>query len=332
MEDNNDKKKIILKRDALPGVDMSISDFTQVHTVTVVWTSVTKKMYKKYKQTFIGIKEKLNEGEVIRVGSLGLLYRVIKLTQYTDTEGFIHRVQRVDGASTTATDIDAIEVGDKVKITNRRSFQQKLNYAQSLRDGFAEEDCGCECEEEYPELCADKPFTPSTRTSLEDEITKKCNQYQITVPAGFEDGRRTEYIDCEGNPQVIEHPGSKADIFILVCTLEDPTYVNYEPSNVELVGECGTQTEKDYYQYRVDVEPLTSAGELVYETIGEGGGRITQTTQLISTRTGYSITFCAFAGTVTIGGNTPCIINETPAGEPCITPVGITVTRLGLCP
>ena len=153
MDYNDDKKKIILKRDSLPGVDMSISDFTQVHTVTVAWTSVTKKMYKKYKQTFIGIKEKLNEGEVIRVGSLGILYRVIKLTEYTDKEGFIHRVQRVDGASTTATDIEAIKVGDKVKITNRRSFEQKINYACSMREENPIESTIDSCENPMPCDC-----------------------------------------------------------------------------------------------------------------------------------------------------------------------------------
>lgn len=328
MDYNDDKKKIILKRDALPGVDMSISDFTQVHTVTVVWTNVTKKMYKKYKQTFIGIKEKLNAGEVIRVGSIGLLYRVIKLTEYTEKEGFIHRVQRVDGASTTATDIDAIEVGDKVKITNRRSFQQKLNYAQSLRDGFSEEDCGCECEEEYPELCADKPFVPSSRTSLDDgEPVKKCNQYKITIPPGTGD-RRTEYVDCSGIQQIVEHPNSKFDVYLMICVLEDPTYIEYEPSNVELIGECGTPSETKIFQYNVNVAPVIDAGNLVYKD--QDG--VTQTSELTSSRTGYSITFCAEIGTITIDGNAPCIVNETPLGAPCISPVGIVVTRLGLCP
>lgn len=327
MDYNDDKKKIILKRDALPGVDMSISDFTQVHTVTVVWTNVTKKMYKKYKQTFIGIKEKLNAGEVIRVGSLGLFYRVIKLTEYTEKEGFIHRVQRVDGASTTATDINAIEVGDKVKVTNRRSFQQKLNYAQSLRDGFSE-DCDCDCEEEYPELCADKPFVPSTRTSLEEEVVKKCNQYQITIPSGFGD-RRTEYIDCDGNLKIVEHPGSKFDTFIQICTLEDPVYIGYEPSNVELIGECGAPSEIKIFQYRIDIAPIPSAGNLVYKD--QDG--VTQTAEIVVTRTGYSLIFCAEFGTITIDGTAPCIINETPiGGDLCITPVGISVTKLGLCP
>ena len=44
---------------------MSISDFTQIHTVNVVWSKVTKKMYKEYKQTFIGLKDKLDAGDVI---------------------------------------------------------------------------------------------------------------------------------------------------------------------------------------------------------------------------------------------------------------------------
>lgn len=142
---------------------MSVSDFTQVHTVAVAWAKVTKKMYKKYKQGFIGLSERLNKGEIIQVGNLGLKYRVIKLTQYTEREGFIHRIKRVDDASITLTDLNAIKVGGKVRITNRRSFDQKINYASSLREGFSEDvDCGCE-EKEYPKLCADKPIVPNIK-------------------------------------------------------------------------------------------------------------------------------------------------------------------------
>jgi hypothetical protein len=193
VEDNKDKNKIILKRSALPGVDMSISDFTQVHTVKVVWSKVTKKMYKEYKQTFIGLKDKLDAGDVIRVGNLGLSYRVIKLSKVTEKEGFIHRVQRLDGNSTTLTDIDAIEVGDKVKITNRRSFEQMINYAESLREGFStEEECCCE-EEEYPELCGDREPEP--------EPGFPC--YGTACVFGFMDS--VEWIERGGEGGVVPH-------------------------------------------------------------------------------------------------------------------------------
>jgi hypothetical protein len=228
VEDNNDKKKIILKRDALPGVDMSISDFTQVHTVTVVWTSVTKKMYKKFKQTFIGIKEKLNAGETIRVGNLGLMYRVIKLTEYTENEGFIHRVQRVDGASITGTDIEAIEVGDKVKITNRRSFEQMINYAESLREGFStEEECCCE-EEEYPELCGDRQPAPAPEP--EPEPGFPC--YGTACVFGFMDG--IEWLDRGGEEGIGVTPHSITSLIINgteYITLGNEYDYDLEPTN-----------------------------------------------------------------------------------------------------
>ena len=134
-------------------------------------------MFKKFGQTFIGLKDKLNAGEVIKLGDLGLQYRVIKLTEYTEFEGFIHRVQRVDGALTTTTDIEAIELGDKVKITNRRSFEQKINYACSMREENPIESTIDPCAE--PTVC-DREY---------EEVAPKCNQYQITVPAGVGDRR-----------------------------------------------------------------------------------------------------------------------------------------------
>jgi hypothetical protein len=202
VEDNKDKNKIILKRSALPGVDMSISDFTQIHTIKVVWSKVTKKMYKEYKQTFIGLKDKLDAGDVIRVGNLGLSYRVIKLSKFTEKEGFIHRVQRLDGNSTTLTDINAIELGDKVSITSRRSFEQMINYACSMREENPIESTINPCDE--PSVC-DREYediqvfqyefcSPGSETSGYDsvEITYKNEEgvsTSVTVSGCVFDGK-----------------------------------------------------------------------------------------------------------------------------------------------
>lgn len=128
-----DNEKIILKTDALPGVDMSIIDLSAVHTVRINVTEVTNIMYKIGRQTFIGIKEPLDVQDIIQVGGLGLKYRVRKLEKMTDRNGYIYKVKRLDGASTTQLDIDAIHLGQKVRVVSRRTFEQMFNYACSLR-------------------------------------------------------------------------------------------------------------------------------------------------------------------------------------------------------
>lgn len=172
-----DKDKVILKKPAQPGVDMSITDFTFVSSVKVNWTKVTKLMYKNKYLTFIGTKDQLDVLDVIQVGNLSLKYRVVKLEKMTDREGYIYRIRRIDGGSTTSTDLDAIKVGQKVSIVNRKTFDQMINYAESMREP-AEETCEC-VEEESCKICADKPFIPSASTSY---ISPEYNQYNLTIP------------------------------------------------------------------------------------------------------------------------------------------------------
>lgn len=129
-----DQDKTVIKRYELPGVDMSLSDFELLSTVKRKVTKVTKKMYKKSYLTYIGIKEQLSGGDVIQVGNMGIKYRVLKLQKVTDREGYIYRVKRVDNASTTILDMDNIEVGMKVLVVSRKTFEQMLNYSCSLRN------------------------------------------------------------------------------------------------------------------------------------------------------------------------------------------------------
>ena len=142
MEYNEDKDKIILKRSTLPGVDMSISDFTMTHNVRDVVTKVTDTMYKKGSRTFIGTKDQLTDGEVIQVGNLGLKYRVIKREQSFTAYAFLYQIERLDCNSTTATDIEAVAVGQKIKLLSRLSFKQMLNYTCDLRN-HPNHSCGC---------------------------------------------------------------------------------------------------------------------------------------------------------------------------------------------
>jgi len=102
--DNQDK--IILKRSELPGVDMSLVDLEMVSTVKILISVVKKPIFKIKGATFIGTKDQLDKMDVIQVGNLGIKYRVVKLQKMTDREGYIYRIRRMDGSSTTILDIE----------------------------------------------------------------------------------------------------------------------------------------------------------------------------------------------------------------------------------
>jgi hypothetical protein len=128
--------KIILKRKGWEGVDKSIIDFNQVSTTPVVVTKVILSMYKKNGKTFVGVRDGLIPGEVISIRPLGLKYKIIgPMIKKIPQGGGLYRVKRVDGANTTNTDLQNALAGNKIKITNRRSFRQMFDqvpYNQNL--------------------------------------------------------------------------------------------------------------------------------------------------------------------------------------------------------
>lgn len=122
-----DKEKIILKTDRLEGVDKSIYDYTQLQTVPIVQTRVSKSMYKRGRHTFLGIKERTNVGDVIRVGDFRILYRVIKLVRM-EVHGGIYKILRVDGSNTTQLDLDGARKGKRVV-----NLRMKESFLKSCR-------------------------------------------------------------------------------------------------------------------------------------------------------------------------------------------------------
>lgn len=176
MEHNEDKDKIILKRSMLPGVDMSISDFTMAHTVRVVVTKVTETMNKVGSKTYIGTLDQLDDGEVFQVGSLGLLYRVIKRINSYTAQRYYYQIQRLDGNSTTSVDLNAVKSGQKMKLVGRRTFQQMINYTCDLREDKAP---SCVPEPVYPGLCGDQctpapPPSPQPRVEFTKYVVLRC--------------------------------------------------------------------------------------------------------------------------------------------------------------
>lgn len=125
--------KIILKNNGWPGVDRSIIDFDQVHTVKVTKTKIVLGMYKKGVIAYAGFLDGLLPGEIVQMGNLQIKYKVIgHAKRMLPYGGSLYRVKRVDGANITNLDIDAISIGDIVKIKNRRSFQQQFDQVVDL--------------------------------------------------------------------------------------------------------------------------------------------------------------------------------------------------------
>jgi hypothetical protein len=227
-----DQDKIILKRYELPGVDMSVTDFEMLSTVKVSVTHVTKKMYKSSGQTFIGIKEQLDKGDVIQAGNMEIKYKVIKLVKVTDREGRIYRVKRIDGGHTTQLDLDNIAVGQKVRVVNRKTFEQLMNYACSM---YEENPIEPTVDPDDADACE----TPSVPATVQGESLPlpPCTQYQINVPAGL-GLRSTRYRNCDNVVIDTEHNDSKATLAVTICAREIIAHIGFEPVSVIEVGEC----------------------------------------------------------------------------------------------
>lgn len=122
-------EKVIVKSEPWRRINYTYSDLYAVNTVPVKRTVVTQLMTKVHLITYLGTKERLNDGDVIRVGNLGICYRVKKHHKVSDVGGNIYVLKRMDGAFVTSLDINAIKLGDVVEILNRESFEQLFNKA-----------------------------------------------------------------------------------------------------------------------------------------------------------------------------------------------------------
>lgn len=238
--DFEDQDKIVIKRYELPGVDMSINDLEMLHTVKIKVTKVTKKMFKKSPKTFIGTKDQLDDMDVIQVGNMGIKYRVMKLVKMTDREGYIYRVKRVDGANTTALDMDNIEVGMKVLITNRKTFDELMHHPEDLRD--MEDQPHTYCPEDAVVCDTNTPATVQGNpigSYLANVANNVCTRYAVVVPGSTFDGS-TRYLDCNLDTVILEHITTKLSVEYLICTKDVNSFVhnNFTPISVTDLGPC----------------------------------------------------------------------------------------------
>lgn len=201
--DKTDDNKIILKRSELPGIDMSLVDLEIVGTVKVRVTIIKKKMYVVKGKTFIGTRDQLDNMDVIQLGNFGIKYRVMSLEKMTDYEGYIYRIKRLDGYNTTDLDINATEVGQKVKIVNRQSFEQLFAYACSMREEIpipttvdlsrtlACEGCGIKTTQSHPPI-------PDPTPDPEPECPPEgCTTYSMLATSYYENNT-FQYTNCSG--------------------------------------------------------------------------------------------------------------------------------------
>jgi len=109
------------------GFDYSFNNLETLASVKMVWNVVTRPIFKERSRAFIGLKEFMDDGDVIQVGIYDKLYRIVKFEKMDPKGGNLYEIHRVDNANITDFDIDATKKGQKVKIKNRKSYEQMFN-------------------------------------------------------------------------------------------------------------------------------------------------------------------------------------------------------------
>jgi hypothetical protein len=117
-------EKIILKAQNRGGFDMSFNNLESFSSVKIVINEITFPIFKEKRTALVGVKEFLDDRDVIELGIYKKLYRVVRLHRRDIKKGNIYQIKRVDGASITQFDIDATAKGQKFKIKNRKSYKQ----------------------------------------------------------------------------------------------------------------------------------------------------------------------------------------------------------------
>lgn len=109
------------------GIDPIYNNLSSFASVKMVWNTITGLMYKEHGQAYVGVKEFQDDGDILELGLYKTLYRVIKHHAMSPDKGNIYIIKRVDGANITQFDIDAVKVGQKFRIKNRKTYKQLFN-------------------------------------------------------------------------------------------------------------------------------------------------------------------------------------------------------------
>lgn len=256
--DNNDKdEKVILKRSALPGVDMSIVDLELVSTVKVRVTIVKKVMYKIRRQTFIGTRDQLDDLDVIQLGTLKRKYRVMKLVKLDDYGGYIYRIKRIDGEPTIGIDIDnANTLGQKVSIVNRPTFDDLFNYACSMQE--------CIPDPVTVDLC-NTDSCNNLGLPIEP-VDNRCLTNIVLYAVGA--AGRTTYTNCSGERVFVEAYGQqRTPVSTNICIAPNPNYVftGTEPTITATDQECVDPPPCVELNYRLTYDEVFGCVDSLWE-------------------------------------------------------------------
>lgn len=199
--ENDKNKKIIIKTQRYDGVDKSLNDNEYLHSSPVAVSEVTKLMYRVGTHVYIGVREHLNVGDIIQVGSFDIKYRVMWFKQKTEKDGNIYRIKRVDDNSITKLDMDGVKLCDRVSIT---------------RGAISKSAMTCVEEEVSIERCPPKPTVP-------------CFEVPVPVVVYIKNTDETfkEEVECGGT---IEIPDATVNFFDSIGT---GLYTKVFPSGVE---------------------------------------------------------------------------------------------------
>lgn len=110
-----ENKKVIIRR----------GDYEKIRYVTIQpfvidWTKVTKPIYQKQGNLFIGLKDYLHPGETIRVGVNKTLYRIIRDEKIVVPIGYFFRIVKLDDEEFSPNEIEN-SINAKVRITSRNN-------------------------------------------------------------------------------------------------------------------------------------------------------------------------------------------------------------------
>jgi len=121
-----DNEKVIIRRENLPGVDKSIFDHSYAFSTPIVNTKVSIDAFKVGRTGYVGIKENLNVGDIIKPVNTDTTYKVMRILRVTE-KGNIYKIGRTDGYPLVAIDLDNLVEGRKVKIKNRAGVRERFN-------------------------------------------------------------------------------------------------------------------------------------------------------------------------------------------------------------
>lgn len=227
VEDNS--KKIELKAKTLQGIDRSLIDFNILGSNQVMTTTVGLPLYKENGKAYIGILDRLSEGEVFQTGNLGIKYKVLceGIKKLPKKGGTLYRVARLDCANITQTDIDAISKGYKVKLLSRRSHEDLfLDAAQIMGHDISEAES---CEPDLSDTIFD--CTPKAGPS-----TDICFSYEVSIIVGFE-GTYFTYKNCDGQVETVNLVGVRPGVphKIIIESIKDNHEVTLGDENLATI-------------------------------------------------------------------------------------------------